>query len=81
MDLKFSSSSNTFLLSCVWICQTQNITEMRMFVFGKREKLFTFNTSTNNTATAMRGMCTCPAVRRVGFLYSEETTEFPASKS
>ena len=66
MDLEFSSS-NTLLLSCNWTCQTQNITEMRMFVFGKREELFTFNTSTDTTATAMRGMCTCPAVLGAGF--------------
>ena len=52
-----------------------------MFVFGKREQLFTFNTSTDTTVTAMRGMCTCPAVLGAGFPNLEETTEFPTSKS
>ena len=52
-----------------------------MFGFGKREELFALNTSADTTATAMPGMCTCPAARRVGFPYSEETTEFPTSKS
>ena len=50
-----------------------------MFIFGKREELFTFNTSRDTTPTAMRGMCTCPAVLGAGFPNSEETTEFPAS--